>query len=60
MSRLTDALAWSGSDVTLILFAAFPGRTTQLVQTPDQIPAARLIRGLRRAYSSYTVVTCLC
>lgn len=44
MTRLTDAIAWSGRDVTFSLFVAFPSRTTQLVPAPAQIPAAQLIK----------------
>ncbi len=44
MTRLTDAIAWSGRDVTLSLFVAFPSRATPLVSSPAEVPEARLIR----------------
>lgn len=44
MSTLNGAIAWSGRDVTLSLFVAFPDRATPLVPTPAQTPKARLIR----------------
>jgi hypothetical protein len=44
VSRLTDALSWSGRDVTLILFAVFPGHAELDIARPMNAPEPEAIR----------------